>query len=170
MLLRLIAVLTILAAASLSVQAADEAEMPKTLVIGYDQEGHVDASEAACRVFVKEMVEWEPAEMEKAVKDVCAYRKKHLDAYAALQKAYGALRDTLKEQTRFDGAAAARGIAAMVNGCIDMKWALSTGGHNVGIDMMPNAIAAECLNMGRETVERETSALTAGSGQQSGGE
>ena len=58
----------------------------------------------------------------------------------------------------------------MVKGCIDMKWALSTGGHNIGIDMIPNSIAAECLDMGRERIERETTALTAGSSDQSGGE
>jgi hypothetical protein len=58
----------------------------------------------------------------------------------------------------------------MIKGCIDMKWALSTGSHNIGIDMMPNAIAAECLDVGRGAIERETSVQTGGAREPSGGE
>jgi hypothetical protein len=93
------------------------------------------------------------------VRDVCSYRKRHVDAYAGLQAAYEAFRRTVTSQTRLDGAAAARHLAAVVKNCIDMKWALSTGGHNIGIDMIPNAIASECLDLGRDLLKRETAAL-----------
>lgn len=146
------------------------AGMPKTLVIGYEDEGKVDDSTAACRAFVKETVEWEKAEMEQAVKDVCAHRRKHVEAYAALQSSYGAFRDVLQEATRFDGPAAARNIASLIKSCIDFKWALSTGGHNIGIDMVPNVIATECLDLGREQLEKETSALGPAPAGPTGGE
>ena len=137
----------------------DAPAMPETLVIGYDQEGHVDAAEASCRAFVTEVVEWEKAETDQAVRDVCAARQKHLDAYAAFQSAYATFRRALQKQVRFDGGAAAKALATLVKSCIDMKWALSTGGHNVRIDMVPNEIAAGCLDMGRELVLKETATL-----------
>ncbi len=130
--------------------------MPHTLVIGYEDEGKVDASEKSCRAFVVDTVEWEKAEMEQAVKDVCSYRQKHIDAYAKLQAAYSDFRAVLSEQTRFDGAAAARHVAALIKNCIDMKWALSTGGHNIGTDMIPHAIATECLDLGHDLLQKET--------------
>lgn len=138
---------------------ADAPPMPETLVIGYEQEGHIDASESACRAFVTEMVEWDKDEMDKAVKDVCAARQKHADAYAAFEAAYGKFRSALLKQIRFDGGAAAQALAHLVKSCIDMKWALSTGGHNVRIDIVPNEIAVECLTLGREIVVKETNAL-----------
>jgi len=137
----------------------DNTSMPKTLVIGYDEEGKIDASAEACRVFVTEVVEWEKAEMEQAVRDVCAVRQKHLDAYAAFQAAYGKFRSTMQEQTRFDGGKAATSLAGLVKSCIEMKWALSTGGHNIGIDMVPNTIDAECLDKGRAILVEETNRL-----------
>ena len=137
----------------------ENAPMPHTLVIGYEDEGKVDASEKSCRAFVVDMVEWEKAEMEQAVKDVCAYRQKHIDAYARLQAAYTDFRAVLSEQTRFDGAAAARHVAGLIKNCMDMKWALSTGGHNIGTDMIPQAIATECLDLGHDILQKETANL-----------
>lgn len=136
-------------------QQTDAARMPETLVIGYDQEGHVDATEASCRAFVSQVVAWDKAETNQAVHDVCAARQKHLDAYAAFQSAYAKLRAALQTQVRLDGGAAAKALASLVKSCIDMKWALSTGGHNVRIDMVPNEIAAGCLDMGREAALKE---------------
>lgn len=138
---------------------ADAPPMPATLVIGYAHEGHVDATEASCRTFVTEMVEWEKEDMERAVRDVCAARQKHLDAYGAFQAAYGKFRSALQKQIRFDGGAAAKALASVVKSCIDMKWALSTGGHNVRIDIVPNEIAVGCLDIGREIVLKETATL-----------
>ncbi|WP_295559156.1 hypothetical protein [uncultured Hyphomicrobium sp.] len=133
--------------------------MPKTLVVGYDEEGKVDASEAACRVFVEEVVEWEKPQMDQAVRDVCEVRKRHADAYAALQKAYQDFRAELVEATRFDGPAAAKHAGQMIKSCIEHKWAISTGGHNIGIDMVPNTIDADCLTIGRDLLVKETAYL-----------
>lgn len=138
--------------------AGDE-PMPKTLVIGYDEEGKVDASEDACRVFVTETVEWEKPEVDQAVRDVCAVRKRHVDAYASLQGAYQTFRAELSEQTRFDGAAAAQHLGQMIKSCIDHKWDITNGGHNVRLDMVRNEIAADCLALGRDLLIRETAFL-----------
>lgn len=138
---------------------AEDAQMPATLVIGYDEEGKVDASEAGCRAFVQEVVEWEKAELDRAVRDVCAVRKRHAEAYAALQAAYAAFRTELAENTRFDGSAAAAHLSQMVKSCIEHKWAITRGGHNIGIDMVPNAIDADCLDIGRALIVKETAFL-----------
>lgn len=148
----------------------EHAPMPETLVIGYEDEGKVEATDKACRAFVVDMVEWEKAEMEQAVKDVCAHRQKHIDAYAKLQAAYSDFRAVISEQTRFDGAAAARHVAALIKNCMDMKWALSTGGHNIGTDMVPNFIATTCLDLGHDLLQKETENFTSQDGPQTGGE
>lgn len=138
---------------------AGEAQMPKTLIIGYDEEGKVDASEEACRAFVTSVVEWEKPEVDQGVKDVCAMRKRHVDAYAAFQAAYAKLRAALVDQSRLDGAAAAQHLALMIKSCIDHKWGLTTGGHNIRLDMVPNEIAADCLTLGRDLIVKETAFL-----------
>ncbi|MCC7251974.1 hypothetical protein [Hyphomicrobium sp.] len=151
-----------LAAAAFAPAVAQEdgaPSMPATLVIGYELEGHIDASESSCRAFVTEVVEWDQEATDQAVRDVCAARQKHLDAYRALQGAYGKFRAALQKQIRFDGGAAAKALASLVKSCIDMKWALSTGGHNVRIDIVPNEIAVACLETGREVVAKETARL-----------
>jgi hypothetical protein len=130
--------------------------MPSSLVIGYEGEGSVDASEEACRAFVVGTVEWEEAEVEQAVKDVCRVRKQHVEAYAALQAAYQDFAAVLHEQTRFDLTAAASHLASMLRSCIDHKLELTTGGHNIGIDMIPNSIAAQCLRLGTDFLTAET--------------
>jgi hypothetical protein len=145
-------------AAGSPVHAADK-PMPKTLVIGYENEGKIDASEQACREFVTQTVEWDKAQTDQAVKDVCALRKKHVDAYAALQDAYKQFRTVLAPQTRFDGALAVQHLAQMINSCIEHKWAISTGGHNIGLDMVPNDIDTQCLEIGRDLLVKETTFL-----------
>lgn len=129
---------------------------PAKLVIGYEEEGKVDASPKACRAVVDETVEWEPAEMDRATKDVCAARKRHVDAYAAMQRAYTKFVKAFDEDTRLDVATAVTSFEAMVKSCIDYKFNLTTGGHNIQIDIIPNNIAADCLTMGTGLLEAET--------------
>ena len=96
-------------------------------------------------------------DLDKAVKDVCTYRRRHVEEYAALQAAYQAFALVLREQpTRVDGTAATAHLAAMLRSCIDHKSELTTGGQNVGIDMIPNGIAAQCLRLGTEFLTAET--------------
>jgi len=159
--IRFFAALLLASLFPLSHVRADD-EMPKSLVIGYEEEGKVDASEEACRVFVAEVVEWEKPEEDQGVRDVCAARERHLDAYAAFQKAYQGLRAAIADDTRLNRAAAASNLAAMIKSCIEHKWGLTTGGHNIQLDIIPNTIDAECLELGRDLVLKETAALKGG--------
>lgn len=142
--------------------AAGEDQMPETLVVGYDEEGKVDASDAACRAFVAAMVDWGKPEVDQAVVDVCAVRKRHVESYAALQDAYKAFRAELADNVRLDGASAAKHLSLMIKACIDHKWGLTTGGHNIRLDMIPNAVDADCLDIGRDLIVKETAVLKGG--------
>lgn len=133
--------------------------MPETLVIGYENEGHIDTSEQSCRDFVTDVVEWEEAEVAQATREICAVRKKHVDAYSALQAAYKVFAGVVSEQTRLDGPEAASQLAFLVKSCIAHKSAISTGGHNVRIDMVPNEIAVSCLKLGTDLLIAETKEL-----------
>ncbi len=65
-----------------------ETAVPDRLDIGYDNEGKIDASRRPASPIVKEITEWDKAQTEKGAKDVCAARKRHVEAYAALQGNY----------------------------------------------------------------------------------
>jgi hypothetical protein len=157
---RLAIALAIMLAATLPGFAEDRQPMPDGLTFGYDEEGKVDASPAGCEGYVKENVEWPEPEMSNAIKDVCGARKRHVEAYAAIQKSYKALAKQIGDDNRLDTAAAVTSFEAMIKACIDHKSNVTTGGHNIMIDVIPNDIAARCLDMGRAMLDEETSWLT----------
>ena len=148
--------------ASAYAQAEARKPLPAQLTFGYEEEGKVDASTAACEDVVKEMVEWGPEETRQAAKDVCAARKRHVDAYAAIQKSYKALAKEIEPDHRIDPASAVTAFQAMVKDCIDHKTNLTTGGHNIMIDIIPNDIAAACLKIGKGVLDDETYWFTHG--------
>jgi hypothetical protein len=94
--------------------------------------------------------------------DVCAARKRHLDTYTSLQDAYSKFKAALDEQPRFDGGSAVLNLKQMIKSCIAHKWDITTGGHNVRLDMVPNEIAADCLAVGRDLLVKETAVLSGG--------
>jgi hypothetical protein len=157
---RLAIALAIILAASLPGFAEDRQPMPDTLTFGYDEEGKVDASQSGCEGYVRENVEWPEPDMSNAIKDVCGARKRHVEAYAAIQKSYKALAKQIAEDKRLDTAAAVTGFEVMIKACIDHKSNVTTGGHNIMIDVIPNDIAARCLDMGRAMLDEETTWLT----------
>jgi hypothetical protein len=138
--------------------AQDEARkpLPQTLTFGYEGEGKVDATPAACLAAAHEAVEWTEEETKKAADQICAARKHHLDAYAAIQKSYRALAKQIEPDHRLDPPAAIASFEAMVKACIDHKSSINTGGHNIYIDIIPNHVAAECLKFGKELLDSET--------------
>ena len=159
--IRLPAALAIIMLAVLPIAfAQDSAPMPDKLTFGYDEEGKVDASPAGCEGYVKENVEWPEPEMSNAIKDVCGARKRHVEAYAAIQKSYKALAKQIGDDNRLDTAAAVTSFQAMIKACIDHKSNVTTGGHNIMIDVIPNDIAARCLDFGRKMLDEETAWLT----------
>jgi uncharacterized protein len=125
------------------------------LKVGYDDEGKVDASAASCLAFVKETTEWSEAETRSAAQKVCEARKRHVDAYAKLQASYRAWLSVFSEDRRIDYVEAAKHMTTLVKACIDHKMNLTTGGHNIAIDIIPNEITATCLVQGARMLDEE---------------
>ena len=149
--------MAIFLAASVSVFANAKDAPPDRLVIGYENEGKVEASYQACLAFVKETTLWSKAEIESGAKRVCAARKRHVRAYEALQRNYRLLMKELAQDVRLDPAAASSNLKILVKACIDHKSGLTTGGHNIMIDVIENDIAAKCLTLGANLLRDETS-------------
>ena len=129
---------------------------PDHLTVGYEEEGKVDASPKACEAFVRDMVEWTEDEVQRGIAEVCAARKRHIEAYAALQKSYSELMTYAGQDHRLSQVEAAKNLGAMVKACIDHKSNLTTGGHNIRLDIIPNDIAAACLKLGKELLDAES--------------
>jgi hypothetical protein len=147
--------LAVLLALSFVGFARAETKVPDTLVIGYDNEG-IDASPQACLANVKEVTEWDKAQTERAAKQVCAMRKRHVEAYAALQANYKNFVKTFSEDNRLDLPSAVSNLKALIKACIAHKSGLTTGGHNIGIDIIENDIATQCLILGSNLIKGET--------------
>lgn len=157
----LIFLLALYVAATLSALAGD---LPEQLTFGYEYEGEIDVSPAACEATVREVVEWSEDDVKRAVKEVCAARQAHVDAYAALQQSYKNFSKAFGEDTRLDTAAAVDHFQRMIKACIDHKTGITTGGHNITIDIIPNQIAARCLAMGKGVLDDEIAWVTGGAG------
>jgi hypothetical protein len=139
----------------------ERAQPPDSLIIGYEDEGKIDASPQACLKTVKEITEWNEAETQRGAREVCAARKKHIDAYAKLQTNYRAfIREVVKDR-RFDWTEAAATVPTLVKTCIAHKFSITTGGHNIRIDIINNEIAAACLTLASNLLRDETGHFTA---------
>ena len=148
------ATLAVLVSLALAGSARAETKVPDTLVIGYDNE-KVDASPQACLANVKEVTEWDKAQTERAAKQVCAMRKRHVEAYAALQANYKNFVKVFSEDTRLDLPAAVANLKTLIKACIDHKFGLTTGGHNIMVDVIEDDIAAKCLALGANLARDE---------------
>jgi hypothetical protein len=140
---------------------SERALPPETLTIGYEGEGKVDPSMKACVATVKEITEWNEADTQKGAREVCAARKKHVEAYQALQASYKTfIKEVLKDR-RFDWAEAAATVPTLVKTCIAHKFSITTGGHNIRIDIINNEIATGCLVLATNLLRDETRQLVA---------
>jgi hypothetical protein len=131
-------------------------EVPDRLIIGYENEGKIDASPQACLAMVKEITEWDKAQTEKGAKEVCVARRRHVDAYAALQASYRNFVKAFSADRRLDLAGAVTGLKALVKDCIEHKHGLTTGGHNIRIDIIENDIVSDCLILANNLIRDET--------------
>jgi hypothetical protein len=136
--------------------ARAEDEIPSQLVTGYDGEGQVDLSFHACLAHVQEVTTWEKGELERGAKDVCAARKRHADAYAALKSNYKAFVKAFSGDRRLDLPEAVSNLKALIKACMDHKFGITTGGHNIMIDVIENDIRAGCLRLGSNLIKDET--------------
>jgi hypothetical protein len=129
---------------------------PEHLSIGYEGEGKVNASPEACRAFVKEMLEWPDDKIQIEVNEVCAARKRHVLAYDALQSSYSELRKELVAGHHgIDTGPTIKSFEDMIKNCVDHKFGLSDGGHNIRSDIIPNDDAATCLTIGKQLLDAE---------------
>jgi hypothetical protein len=133
-----------------------ETAVPDYFVIGYDNEGDIDADPQTCVAHVKGIVLWDKAEITKAAREVCAARKRHVEAYAALQANYKNFVNAFSDDRRLNLPAAVSNLKTLVQACMDHKFGLTTGGHNIRIDIIENTIVAECLTLGSNLIKDET--------------
>jgi len=150
------ATLAVLVVIVLGNVACAETAVPDRLVIGYDNEGKIDASAQACFAHVKDMTQWDKAQTEKGAKDVCAARKRHVEEYQALESNYRNFVKAFSVDRRLDLPAAVANFKILVKACMDHKFGLTTGGHNIMIDIIENDIAAACLTLGSNLIKDET--------------
>jgi hypothetical protein len=143
-----------------SIARAERALPPERLTIGYENEGKIDASHQACVATVKEITEWNEADTQRGAREVCAARKKHIDAYAALQTNYRNFIRQVTMDRRLDWTEAAATVPTLVKTCIAHKFSITTGGHNIRIDIINNEIAAACLTLAANLLRDETRQLT----------
>lgn len=135
---------------------AERAPISQHLTLGYDNEGKIDASPQACLALVKEITQWDSAETEQGAKDVCAARQRHVDAYNALQANYAAFVKAFSADRRLDLAGAITAFKTLFKACVDHKFGLTTGGHNIMIDIIENNVATDCLTLGGNLLKDET--------------
>ena len=141
--------------------ACAETAVPDHLVIGYDHEGKIDASAQACLAQVKEITEWDKAQTEKGAKQICAARKRHVEAYAALQASYKNFVKAFSVDRRLNLPGAVASFSTLVKACMEHKFGLTTGGHNIMIDVIENDIATQCLILGSNLLKDETAKYNA---------
>ena len=153
------AVIALIAACALGQAARAEDVVPSTLVIGYEAEGKVDAGPQACLAAVREVTEWDKAATERGAKDVCAARKHHLDAYADLQKTYKVFVEEFSKDRRLELANAVASLKTLIKACMDHKFGITTGGHNIMIDIIENEIDAGCLTLANNLLKDENAKL-----------
>jgi hypothetical protein len=130
---------------------------PERLTIGYDGEGKVDISPQSCDAFARKDAQWSEDEIFEGAREVCAARKRHLLAYEALQKSYTELRNEIVAD-RYHGIETGptiKSFEAMIKNCIDHKFGMSNGGHNIRADIIPNDDAAACLTIGKQLLDAE---------------
>jgi hypothetical protein len=148
----------LLVGAASQVQALEDAGAPKTLTIGYEGEGKVDASPATCMAIAQD-VEAGRDGIKEAATEICQSRQRHIDAYNAMQQSYQKLLKAVDDTGSLHPAQAAQGLKTMIHACIDHKFGLVETGRRSVIVMMPDEVAASCLDLGRKIVDTETAAI-----------
>jgi len=133
---------------------------PDHLTLGHDLD-RIDASPQACLTLVKENTQWNETDTLKGALDVCIARKKYVEAYAALQASYKTFIREVMKDGRYDWAEAGSTVPPLVDACIRHKHRITTGGHNIRIDIIDNEIAAACLMLAVDLLRNETRDLAA---------
>jgi len=148
-------------------RARDEDPPPERLIIGSSDSNASSPSDAYNDEDVNHLVQtcvadaagdtegWSKKDIEEATRKQCAARKRHVEAYEALQGNYRTLMGLLAQDIRTQPADVAAQLRVMVKACIDHKSGVSTGGHNIMVDVIENDIAAKCLALGANLLRDE---------------
>jgi hypothetical protein len=64
--------------------------------------------------------------------------------------------NAFSDDRRLNLPAAVSNLKTLVQACMDHKFSLTTGGHNIWIDIIENTIVAECLTLGSNLIKDET--------------
>jgi hypothetical protein len=129
--------------------------VPYHFTIGYDNEDKTDASSQACLSHVESVTAWDKVATEKGAMEVCAARKRHIEAYKMLQTDYRALIEAFSTDRRLKIREAVSNLRIMIKACMTHKFSLTTGGHNIMMDIIENDIAADCLGLGSSLLKTE---------------
>lgn len=136
-----------------------DAAVPERLTFGYDGEGKIDATPAACLAYAKDFEGSHGSDAKTAAKEVCDARQRHIDAYAAVQKSYRKMVAAIGGDGGIHAANAAGAFQTMIAACIDHKTGLVTPGRQEMTDIIPNEIATRCLELGQRVLDEETTFL-----------
>jgi polar amino acid transport system substrate-binding protein len=148
-------------------RARDEDPPPERLTIGSSDSNASSPSDAYNDEDIGHLVQkcvadaaedtqgWSKKDIEEATQKQCAARKRHVEAYEALQGNYRTLMGLLAQDIRTQPADAAAQLRIMLKACIDHKSNVSTGGHNIMVDVIENDIAAKCLALGANLLRDE---------------
>lgn len=136
-------------------------EVPYHLTIGYDNEDKTDASAQACLSHVKSVTAWDKDATEKGAEEVCAARKRHVNAYTVFQTNYRALVEAFSTDKRLKIPEAISNLRVMIKDCMNHKFSLTTGGHNIMMDIIENDIASDCLSLGSSLLKAEIKSYNA---------
>jgi hypothetical protein len=139
----------------------ERAMPPDYLALGYDEEGKIDTSPEACLALVKEVTQWNETDTQRGAREVCAARLKHVAAYSTLQASYKIFIQEVMKDGRYDWGEAAATVPTLVKTCINHKFSITTGGHNIQIDIIKNEIVAGCLMLAADLMREETRELAA---------
>jgi polar amino acid transport system substrate-binding protein len=121
----------------------------------YDDEGIGHLVQTCVADAAEDTEGWSKKDIEEATRKQCAARKRHVEAYEALQSNYRTLMGLLAQDIRTQPTDAAANLRIMVKACIDHKSDVSTGGHNIMVDVIENDIAAKCLALGANLAHDE---------------
>lgn len=133
------------------------------LTIGYENEGKIDASKKACIAFVNELGgdSVETSRAARMAAPVCEFRDRHIAAYEEFQRSYRKLWSLVRADQRIDPPAAIEQLRRAIKSCIDFKDGLNFDGlHGLGVDMVPNQNATQCLAIGTRLANDEIKRLT----------
>ena len=130
----------------------------QSLSIGFSGEGRVDPRSEACVAAAKELGRGQE-KLNEDSQAICFARNRHAAAYERFQSAYKQFITVVRNDNKLRSDAAVDQLKTFIKSCVAHKLQITTGGHNINIDIIPNNIAADCLDVGTNLIKAETADL-----------